>query len=66
MTVLEFISHLEWGVSVHISKFAPNYYAKSVRVEELEKEEYSEWHELKVVDWCFSRGGVCYLEVQDV
>lgn len=31
MTVLEFISHLEWGVSVHISKFAPNYYAKSVR-----------------------------------
>lgn len=65
MTVLEFASHLESGVRVHISDIATNCYS-NVRVDDLETEGYSGWHGLTVMDWYFSRNGVCYLEVKDV
>lgn len=65
MTVLEFVSHLDCGVSVHISDIETHCFS-NVRAEELEKEGYSGWHDLNVVDWSFTRNGVCYLEVKDV
>lgn len=63
MTVLEFVSHLGWGVSVHITDISTNCHA-SVRAEVLETESYSGWHDSIVVGWEFSMSGVCYLEVK--
>lgn len=65
MTVLEFVSHLDSKVSVHITNLSSNCFVHG-QVQDLERNEYSGCHEWRVVDWNFSRDGVARLEVLDV
>lgn len=64
MKVLEFLSHLETGVHVHISDITRPFHPFTVnaRAEELEGTDFSGWHDLLVADWSISKNGRVYIE----
>lgn len=65
MTALEFLSHVHESHWLDVRNVETNLKIKC-KVGEFEAEEYSDWHELTVIDWYMNDNGKIYLDLDEL